>query len=66
MGLGNIGGAIASNLVADGHRVTVADRVAVRREAQVAAGAHGGANSAAVARASQITFTSLPSPQVCA
>ncbi|MDX2166752.1 MAG: NAD(P)-dependent oxidoreductase [Deltaproteobacteria bacterium] len=64
IGLGNIGGAIAANLVADGHRVTVADPVAARRAALESAGARAALDSAAVAAASEITFTSLPSPSV--
>jgi len=59
IGLGNIGGAIAANLVADGDDVVVADLDAAR----VAAieGAVGG-DVAAVAGASEITLTSLPAP----
>lgn len=64
IGLGNIGGAIAANLIADGHRVTVADPVAARRAALVAAGAQGAADAAAAARGAEITFTSLPTPRV--
>ncbi len=60
IGLGNIGGAIAANLVADGDEVAVADL----DPARVAAieGATGG-NVAAVAGASEITLTSLPAPE---
>ena len=63
VGLGNIGGAIAANLVADGHRVVVADT----DEARVAAvaGAEPG-DVAAVAAAAEITVTSLPTPDVVA
>ena len=60
IGLGNIGGAIAANLVADGDDVAVADL----DPARVAAieGATGG-DVAAVAGASEITLTSLPAPE---
>jgi 3-hydroxyisobutyrate dehydrogenase-like beta-hydroxyacid dehydrogenase len=60
IGLGNIGGAIAANLVADGDEVAVADL----DPARVAAieGATGG-DIAAVAGASEITLTSLPAPE---
>ncbi len=61
IGLGNIGGAIARNLVADGHRVTVFD-LDPRRVAAVE-GAAAGDSVAAVAAASDVTFTSLPDPR---
>jgi 3-hydroxyisobutyrate dehydrogenase len=58
--LGNIGGAMAANLVADGHGVTVFDldpgRVA-------AVGGTAAASVADVARAAGVTFTSLPDPE---
>ncbi len=61
IGLGNIGGAIAGNLVADGHEVTVSDLDAAR-----AAGIEGATAGtvAEVAAASEITITSLPTPDV--
>jgi 3-hydroxyisobutyrate dehydrogenase-like beta-hydroxyacid dehydrogenase len=61
IGLGNIGGAIAANLVADGHEVTVSDLDAAR-----AAGIEGATAGtvAEVAAASEITITSLPAPEV--
>jgi 3-hydroxyisobutyrate dehydrogenase-like beta-hydroxyacid dehydrogenase len=61
IGLGNIGGAIAANLVADGHEVTVSDLDAAR-----AAGVDGATAGtvAEVAAASEITITSLPTPEV--
>jgi 3-hydroxyisobutyrate dehydrogenase-like beta-hydroxyacid dehydrogenase len=64
VGLGNIGGAIAANLVADGHAVTVFDTDAQRATALASKGAKAAASSAAVARASEITFTSLPTPSI--
>ncbi|MGQ0832951.1 MAG: NAD(P)-dependent oxidoreductase [Microthrixaceae bacterium] len=60
VGLGNIGGAIAANLVADGHDVTVTDLDAARAAAIEGATAVGSA--AEVAAVSEITFTSLPTP----
>ena len=64
IGLGNIGGAIAANLVADGHRVTVSDVDPSR--ATAVAGAEAVADVAAVADASEITITSLPTPEAVA
>ena len=64
IGLGNIGGAVAANLAADGHAVMVYDTDAARGAAAVAAGARLAAEAAAVAAASEITFTSLPTPRV--
>lgn len=64
VGLGNIGGAVAQNLVADGHAVTVYDAVPARVDALVAGGAHAAADVAGVARASEFTFVSVPTPAV--
>ena len=64
IGAGNIGGAIAANLVADGHLVTVHDPDPVRTAPLGAAGATIVPSPAAVAERSEITFTSLPSPVV--
>src|SRR5579871_911636 len=62
IGLGNIGGGVAANLVADGHRLTVYDTEAARAAAvQGAAVADGPAGVAAEA---DITFLSLPSPAI--
>jgi 3-hydroxyisobutyrate dehydrogenase-like beta-hydroxyacid dehydrogenase len=63
VGLGNIGGAIAANLVADGHAVTVSD-VDAARAAAIAGAAAG--TVAEVAAASDVTITSLPTPEVVA
>jgi 3-hydroxyisobutyrate dehydrogenase-like beta-hydroxyacid dehydrogenase len=62
VGLGNIGGAIASNLVADGHVVVVTDLDLERAKAIEGATAVG--SVAEVAAASEVTFTSLPNPAV--
>ncbi|HJQ84313.1 MAG TPA: NAD(P)-dependent oxidoreductase [Candidatus Binatia bacterium] len=64
IGAGNIGGAIAANLLADGHAVTVHDSDATRVRGLVRAGATAAASAAAVAERSDVTFTSLPSPSV--
>jgi 3-hydroxyisobutyrate dehydrogenase-like beta-hydroxyacid dehydrogenase len=61
VGLGNIGGAIAANLVAEGHAVTVNDADPAR--AAGIDGARAVADAAAVAAASDITITSLPTPE---
>ncbi|HEV7887831.1 MAG TPA: NAD(P)-dependent oxidoreductase [Acidimicrobiales bacterium] len=62
VGLGNIGGAIAANLAADGHEVTVTDLDATRAAAIEGATAVG--SVAEVGAASEVTFTSLPTPEV--
>ncbi|MDQ6697365.1 MAG: NAD(P)-dependent oxidoreductase, partial [Actinomycetota bacterium] len=64
VGLGNIGGAVAANLVADGHDVTVTDVDHAR--ADMVSGASAVRSVAAVAKASEVTFTSLPTPDVVA
>ncbi|MCW5893916.1 MAG: NAD(P)-dependent oxidoreductase [bacterium] len=64
VGLGNIGGAVARNLLADGYAVTVYDAVPERVTALVAEGAQGATDVAAVGRASAFTFVSVPTPAV--
>ncbi len=64
IGLGNIGGAIAVNVVADGHSVTVTD-VDIER-ARAISGATVVGSVGEVAAASEITITSLPNPAVVA
>src|SRR5947199_9394507 len=64
IGAGNIGGAVAANLLADGHGVAVHDTDPARTAALVRAGAVRADTPAAVAERSEITFTSLPSPAV--
>ena len=64
VGLGNIGGAIAANLVADGHAVTVADADPTR--AAAVEGAVAVATAGEVGAESEVTFTSLPTPEVVA
>ena len=62
IGAGNIGGAIAANLVEDGHWVAVYDVDPSRTERLVSLGAVALDGAADVARQTEITFTSLPSP----
>ena len=62
IGLGNMGGPMAMNLISAGHELTVHD---VRREVaapHLAAGATWADGAKAVAEASELTFTSLPGP----
>ena len=63
IGLGNMGGSMALNLMKAGHQVTVND---VRRqvvEPHLAGGAKWAENSAAVAKDAEVVFTSLPGPR---
>lgn len=62
IGLGNIGGAVATNVAAAGHATTVFDTDPSR--AAAVAGATAAATIAEVAAASEITLTSLPTPEV--
>jgi 3-hydroxyisobutyrate dehydrogenase-like beta-hydroxyacid dehydrogenase len=64
VGLGNIGGAIAGNLVADGQAVTVTDLDPER--AAAIAGATAVDSVAEVASTGEVTITSLPSPAAVA
>lgn len=62
IGLGNIGGAVAANLVADGHEVVVFDLDAARGAA--VAGATAAASIAELAAATDAAILSLPTPAV--
>jgi 3-hydroxyisobutyrate dehydrogenase-like beta-hydroxyacid dehydrogenase len=64
IGLGNIGGGVGANLIADGHDVAVFDIDEGRVAPLVAAGGKGAGSPGAVAAASDWTFLSLPSPAV--
>ncbi len=64
IGCGNIGGAIATNLVQDGHHVSVYDAGPGRLRPLVGLGARAADSPAKVAERSEITFTSLPTPAV--
>ncbi|HVN85171.1 MAG TPA: NAD(P)-dependent oxidoreductase [Candidatus Binatia bacterium] len=61
IGTGNIGSAIAANLIADGHQVAIYDADPQHCERLIAAGAIGASSAAAVGHQSEVTFTSLPS-----
>jgi len=63
IGLGNMGGPMALNMIKAGHTLTVYD---VRREAaepHLAAGAQWAESAAAVAAQSEVVVTSLPGPK---
>lgn len=62
VGLGNIGGPIAANLVADGHDVVVHDIDAAR--AAAIDGAKAVTSVAEAGAASDVTLTSLPNPTI--
>ena len=64
IGLGNIGGAIAANVVSDGHDVVVLD--ADEERASAIEGATVAPDVGAVASTSEITITSLPTSDVVA
>ena len=64
IGLGNIGGAIVRNLLEDGHDVAVHDVDKARVDALVKDGAEAAANAADVASRGELTFLSLPTPDV--
>ncbi len=64
IGLGNIGGAIAANLIEDGHEVFIFDTDKGRCEPLAGAGATQVSEPVEVAHKSEVTFTSLPSPGV--
>src|SRR5512133_3783958 len=64
VGLGNMGLPMALNLLKAGHKVTVCDLSAEAVGKLVEAGASRGGNPAAVAEATEIVLTSLPTPAV--
>ena len=66
IGLGNIGSGMCANLLADGHRVTAFDVDPERLATQVEAGAAAGKSPEDVAANSDITFLSLPTPEIMA
>jgi 3-hydroxyisobutyrate dehydrogenase-like beta-hydroxyacid dehydrogenase len=63
IGLGNIGGALAANLLADGHRLTVFDIDSNKVASLTDAGGTTAGSVADVAKAADITFLSLPTPE---
>jgi len=64
IGLGNIGGHLAGNLAADGHDVMVFDRDADARTAAEGRGATLASDAAGVAKTTEITLLSLPTPEI--
>src|SRR5579884_1288591 len=64
VGLGNIGGALAANLLADGHRLTVLDVDPAKVAGLVESGAEAVTSVGEVAEAAAVTFLSLPTPEV--
>ena len=64
VGLGNLGGHLAASLLRNGFDVTVHDRDRSLADRHMAAGGHWADSAAAVAAASDVVFTCLPSPTV--
>src|SRR5215469_15942477 len=63
IGLGNMGGPMALNLIKAGHTLTVHDVRRNMAEAHLAAGAKWADTPADVAQGNEIIFTSLPGPK---
>lgn len=63
IGLGNMGGPMAVNLVKAGHEVKVFDMSGAAVEKAVAAGARGGASAVDAAKEAEIVITMLPAGQ---
>lgn len=64
IGLGNIGSGVCANLLADDFTVRAFDIDERRLAVQVSAGAHPARGPADVASGSDITFLSLPTPEI--
>ena len=64
VGLGNLGNYLAASLVRAGHPVTITDLDRASGDKLVAAGARWADSAKAVAEASDVVFTCLPSPRV--
>lgn len=64
IGLGNIGAAIAENLIEDGHRLCVLDRDESRCDPFLERGACQAPDPGEMARRCEVTFLSLPTPAV--
>lgn len=64
IGLGNLGGYLAANIVKAGHEVTVYDRDAKLVARLKDAGAHAAGNATEAATGVDAVFTCLPSPSV--
>jgi 3-hydroxyisobutyrate dehydrogenase-like beta-hydroxyacid dehydrogenase len=63
VGLGRMGGSMATHLVRAGHDVTVFDRRNAPIEAMESAGATGVESAAAVGERAEVVFLSLPGPE---
>ncbi len=66
IGLGNVGGKLASSLVRNGFDVTVLDLSAAAMAPLLAAGARQGTSPAALAKACDVVITCLPNPAASA
>src|SRR6516225_4050945 len=66
IGLGNVGGQLAGNLLRHGVDLTVRDIDAERVAPLAAGGAHTAASARQLAAAVDVVITCLPSPAVCA
>jgi len=62
IGLGNIGGAVAANLLADGHEVALLDRDPARMQASGLERGTRVTRASELARRAEIAFLSLPTP----
>ena len=63
IGLGNMGGPMAANLMKAGHEVKVFDMSGAAVESAVAAGARGGASAVDAAKEAEVVITMLPAGQ---
>ncbi|HEY2485345.1 MAG TPA: NAD(P)-dependent oxidoreductase [Candidatus Binataceae bacterium] len=63
IGLGNMGGPMALNMIKSGHSLTVYDIRRAVADPHLAAGARWADSPAAVAAESEVVFTSLPGPK---
>ena len=62
IGLGTMGGPMALNLIKAGHNVTIHDISKDSAKQHIAEGASWADTPAALAKASEVVFTSLPGP----
>ncbi len=63
IGLGNMGGSMALNMLKAGHQITVHDIRRQVAEPHIAGGAKWADSAAAAARDAEVVFTSLPGPR---
>ena len=66
IGLGNVGGKLAGNLLRNGYDLTVRDLKPAAAEQFLAEGAHWGGSPAEMAGSCDMIITCLPSPAACA